>query len=119
MGQNNTERISHNLEGLPTTFRDDQLYQIINDLGEEDSGKGYSQVLRTGPFVTSIIVWLDSGMTKKRTDAVISRTGAFVTSIVKRIYDEDGVAVVSTITATVTRAGDNTISFVNVGITRP
>lgn len=108
------------MEGLPVTFRDDQLYQVVNDLGEEDSGKGYSQITRTGAFVTTITVWETSAMLKKRTLSTITRTGPFVSSVVKQTYaEDDGVAVISTITATLTRALNNTVTFVNVAVTRP
>jgi len=118
MGQTNTERISHNLATVPVWGRADDAQQLLNDLFEEDSGKGYSQVIRTGPFVTTINVWTSPGMTQLRTAATISRTGAFVSNIVKFFYNDEGVQV-STITATVTRAGDNSVSFVNVAVTRP
>ena len=118
MGQTNTERISHNLATVPVWGRADDAQQLLNDLFEEDSGKGYSQVIRTGPFVTTINVWSDNTMTLKRSDTVVTRTGSFISSIVKKTYNDEGIQV-STITATVTRAGDNSVSFVNVAVTRP
>lgn len=119
MGQNNSNRISHLIEALPNTFRDDQLEQILNDLNEEDSGKGYSEVIRTGAFVTSIIAWSDVSKTKKRTEATFTRTGPFVSSITKVTYSEDGTSIVSTISGTVTRTGNNEVAYVDVALTRP
>lgn len=54
MGQNNSRRISHDLDRNPNTFRDSDLRQIIDDIDEEISGKGYSEVLRKGVFVSEI-----------------------------------------------------------------
>lgn len=114
MGQNNTERLSHELESLPNTFRDDDVKQILNDLNEEDSGKGFSEVVRTGVFVNKITVWATSSKLIKRTETIFTRTGPFVNTIVKSIYKEDGSAVISTITATVTRDVQNKVTDVNV-----
>jgi len=114
MGQNNTERLSHTIESLPNTFRDDQLRQIIDDLNEEETGKGVSEVTRTGAFVTNITVWKTVAKTQKRTETVFNRTGPFINSIVKTIYSEDGTSSVATITATITRDVNKRVTDVNV-----
>lgn len=102
MGQSNTERIQHNITFLPSTFRDTRLEQIIDDLCEEDTGKGYTEITYSGVFVTAITTWTSAAKTLKRTDISFTRTGAFVTGIVKTIYDQDtGLAPVSTITASI------------------
>lgn len=123
MGQNNSRRISHTLEAplRPNVFRDDQLRQIINDLSEEDSGVGFSEIIRSGAFVTKITIW-DRPTNNptpdvdaiKRTETVFNRTGAFIDTIVKTVFSEDGVAAVATTTATVTRDGSNRAAFIEV-----
>ena len=118
MGQTNTERVSHDLSTVPAWGRADDAKQLLDDLFEEDSGKGYSQIVRSGPFVVTITAWATNAMLLKRTETTITRTGSFVSSLVKKTYNDEGVQV-STITATVTRAGDNSVSFVNVAVTRP
>lgn len=106
MAQQNTERISHTLEKAPNVFRDDQLEQVINDITEEETGKGFSEVVRTGVFVDKIIVWQDLSKTKKRTETTFNRTGVFVDQIVKEFFDEEtGLVKIATTTANITRIG--------------
>lgn len=119
MGQKNTRRTSHTLEDLPNSFRDDQLRQIIDDLDEENSGLGYSEIIKTGAFVSKITVWNAPSKDFKRTEALFTRTGPFVNSITKNIYEEDGSGIIAVTTATITRNGNNTVAFVNVVNTRP
>lgn len=110
MGQINTERVSHTLTNLPNTFRDDQLQKIIDDLNEEESGWGFSEVIYSGVFVQTINVWTSLAKTKKRTSTVFTYTGAFVTGIVKTFYDEEtGLVAVSTISATITYDGNKKV----------
>lgn len=121
MGQTNTERISHTLEDGPNVFRDDQLNQIINDLAEEDTGAGYSEVayLPGQPFVDKIDVWDSPLKTKQRSEIQLSYTGAFVTGIVKTFYDEDtGTTPVAYTTVTVALNANKTIASVDVVNTR-
>ena len=114
MSQKNSRRVSHDIDTKQNVFRDDHLRQIIDDLSEEDTGKGYNEVQRTGVFVDKIIVWEDDQKLKKRTETTFSRTGAFIDEIVKEFYSEDGSAVISTITATVSRAGNKQVTYVDV-----
>ena len=103
MGQVDTTEIQHDLSWQPNYFRDANLEQIINDISEEDTGKGYSEITYSGVFVIAVTVWTDAGKSLKRSHTAITRTGAFVTGIVKTIYDEDtGLVIVSTITTTIT-----------------
>ena len=114
MGQTNTERVTHDLTKLPSHLRSFHVSQILDDLAEEDSGAGYSEVLRTGIFVTQIIVWDSSSKIKKRSETVFNRTGVFVDDIVKTIYSEDGASTVSTVTATFSRNANKTVNYVEV-----
>jgi len=120
MSQTNSKRVSHKLTDAPNLFRDDQVNQILNDLGEEDSGAGFSEILKTGVFTDQIIVWTDSGKTQKRTETTFNRTGPFITSIVKEVFDhEEGLIKVATSTATFTRDGQNLVLDATVVNTRP
>ena len=120
MGQTNSKRVSHKVSTAPNLFRDDHLKQILNDLGEEDSGAGFSEILKTGVFTNKIIVWTDSGKTQKRTETTFTRTGVFMTTIVKEVFDEvDGTIVMATSTATFGRDGQNFVISATVGNTRP
>lgn len=125
MADTNSKRISHEIEVLPSTFRKDNLQQIINDLSEEDTGLGFNKIIRTGVFVTSTETWTQDPLTfpstaKLRTKIVYNRTGVFVNSIVKEIFDEEtGTIVISTVTITFVRTGTNAVSSAAVGVTRP
>lgn len=119
MGQQNTDAIQHLVDEFINTFRNQELAVIINDIDEEASGKGYSEILRTGPFTDSIIVWDSPSKNFKRTETVFNRTGVFITSVVRSFYSEDGSSVVATVTATITRTGNNFVNTVNVTVTRP
>ena len=121
MGQDNSKRISHAIEDKQNVFRGDDLSQIINDLAEEDSGLGFSEIVRTGAFVSKITVWdkptnnpAPDPTAIKRTETIFNRTGVFVNSIFKSVYSEDGTSVIATITATVSRTGSNQVAFVEV-----
>ena len=119
MGQANTERVSHTVVDLPNTFRDDQLNQVINDLNEEDTGKGFSEVIYSGVFVSSIITWNNASKTKKRTQTNFSYIGAFVSSISKHTYDEEtGTIIVSTISATISYDASKKVTDADIAITR-
>lgn len=123
MGQENSERVSHKLTDAPNWFRDDQVNQILNDLCEEDTGKGFSEVAYVGatPFVDKITTWDSPAKTKKRTDVQFSYSPQpFLSTIVKRYYDEEtGLAVVATTTATVTYNTNKSVKDVDVTVTRP
>lgn len=118
MGATNSKRVSHVLTDLPTPFRDDQLAQIINDLSEEDTGVGFSEVQRTGVFVDKIIGWETSAKLKKRTETSFTRAGAFLTTIVKDVFDEEGLGTVAQIVANITRNTNKTVKDVTVTVTR-
>ena len=124
MGQDNSRRISHNVDSSPNTFRDDQLRQIIDDIDEEMSGKGYNEVLRDGVFVSNIKVWSEptnnpslNPDAKLRTHEVFTRTGVFVTSSVKSYFDEEQ-ALIATATTTYVRAANNLIVSTDTVISR-
>lgn len=123
MGQTNSRRVSHTLEHLPNTFRDDQLQQIIDDLNEEETGRGYSEVeyLASTPFVTRITTYQDNTKTKKRTQVDFTYTPVpFVSNIVKQIFDQDDDSItVATISATVNYNANKTVNFVDVVTSRP
>lgn len=120
MGQTNSKRVSHNPNEKLNLFRDDQLKQIINDLGEEDSGLGFSEIIKSGVFTTKIIVWEDLTKTKKRTETVFTRVGPFLSSIVKEIFDEEeGLIKIATSSASFTRDGQNLVLDATVTNTRP
>ncbi len=120
MGDTNTKRLEHNLDVAPNAFRSRQLDQILNDLGEEDTGKGFSEIIRTGAFVSSLITWEDNSKTKKRSEATFNRTGPFTDSIVKEVFDEDtGLIVKATITTIFTRDSSQFVLDADVTVTRP
>lgn len=118
MGQTNTGRISHKLETRPNVFRDDQLQQIIDDLGEEDTGAGFSEVAYVGatPFVDKITTWDSPAKLKKRAEIQFTYSPSpFLNTIVKTVFDESaGLAAVATITATIVYNVNKTIKEVNV-----
>ena len=123
MGQTNSNKVSHKLTDLPNTYRDDQLNQILNDLDEDNSGSGFSEVFYLGatPFVSQILTWQTSAKLKKRT--VVDFTYSplpFVSVIVKQFFDEDDDNItVSTITATVIYNANKTVNNIDVVTTRP
>ena len=117
MGQNNSRRVSHNVDSQQNVFRDDQLRQIIDDLAEEDTGKGFSEVSYNGVFVSQIITWEDDNKAKKRSqiDFTYLPSSPFIETIVKTIYDEEtGLTAVATVTATVTYNANKTVDTADV-----
>jgi len=121
MAQKNTNRISHDVDAEQNVFRDDQLERIINDLAEEDTGKGFSETSYVGstPFIDNITTY-DSAL-KNYVRSVVDFTYSplpFIEQIVKTIYNKDGTNVVATITAVVTYNTNKTIKDVNVVTSR-
>ena len=121
-----TDSIQHVLTDnplFPNSFRDSELFRIINDLDEENMGWGWSEVERTppSPFVDKITTYDDDPGSggKKRTETIFTRTGAFVSQITKNVYDQDGTTIKAVITADVTRTGNSQVNIVNVQVTRP
>jgi hypothetical protein len=96
------------------------MKQIVNDLGEEDTGAGFSEIFKTGVFTTKIILWEDATKTKKRTETTFNRVGAFMSTIVKEVFDEEeGLIKVATSSASFTRDGQNLVLDATVLNTRP
>jgi len=121
VGQNNSGRISHDVDAQQNVFRDDILRQILNDLGEEDTGKGYSEVSYSGVFVSQIVTWDSNSKTKKRSqiDFTYEPGSPFIQTILKTIYDEfDGVTPVATVTAVISYNANRTASTADVTTTR-
>jgi hypothetical protein len=83
------------------------------------SGKGYTQIVRTGAFITKITVWEDDSMTKKRMETTISRTvPPDVDSMQTKYYSEDGSTVVATVDTDITRTGDKKVAYIDTSVTR-
>ena len=116
MGQTNSERVSHSLEELPNTFRDDQLKQILNDLDEESSGNGFSEAdYISNVFISKITTWDSPLKNKKRSEVdFVYSPFPFIGTIVKSIYDEDGTLAIAQIIATFTYNSNKTLDDVNV-----
>ncbi len=118
MSQKDTRRLDHS-NIAKSMFRDVNMEQIINDMIEEDTGAGFSEIIKSGVFTTDLITWTDSNKTLKRAHVIFNRTGPFVTSITKNIYDDDGITILASNTFNIARAGDNTVANLTSGVTRP
>jgi hypothetical protein len=97
-------------------FRGDTLYRIINQLDEVVFDKGFTEVIRTGAFITKITCWETSAKLKKLCEMDYTRpeNSPFVSSVVYKVYDIDGGSVVSTTTTSITRNGNKQITDSNV-----
>ena len=99
MGLKNTERVEHPNEDAPTTFRNFFLDKILNEINETGSGQGYTEITRTGAFITKLETWVDDTKTLKRSQIEISRSGPFVSQIILRMYDDEtGLTEISRVT---------------------
>jgi len=121
----NDSRVTHDLQTQPNAYRDFDVAQILNDLGEEDTGLGFSEIIKATapdpPFVSKLITWSDSSKTKKRAETTFNRdaNGVFVQSVVKEIFNENGSSVVATINTVLNRDGNNQVISADVTVTRP
>lgn len=124
MGQTNSRRISHTLSDVPSTFRDDQLQQILNDIDEHISGKGYCEIGYIGntPFISQVTVYKDNSKTLRRADTQLTYVDdnpPFIQSTITRIYDEnDGNTIVAIITETINYNANKSVNFINTSIVR-
>lgn len=123
MGNTNTKRVSHTLENLPNTFRSDDLRQILDDMDEEESGRGFSEVTYVGgtPFVSQIITYKDNTKTQKRSQVDFTYSPQpFVGTIAKQIFDNDDDSItVATISAIILYNANKSVRSVDVITTRP
>lgn len=123
MGQTNSRRVSHNISVEPNTYRDVDLSQILNDIDEEESGRGFSEIeyLPGKPFVSRITTYVDQTKQKKR--AVVNFTYSpqpFVSQIVREWYDQDDDSlIISSVTATVNYNANKSVQSINLVVTRP
>jgi hypothetical protein len=117
----NSTRISHKLENLPNTFRDDTLDQVLNDIDELLNGKGYIEFARSGVFVDSAIIWNSAAKNFKRYEILVDRTAnpPFVGSTTFKVYNKEGSAVVAEVTTTVTRNASKQLINGTTTIVRP
>lgn len=80
------------------------LDQLVHDIAEDS----YEEYTYSGTKVTSIIVWTDSGKTKKIREENYTYSGNKVTTVVTKQYDGDGNLVSGeTMTETFTYSGNN------------
>lgn len=118
MSNQNSTRVTQSIEDYPNSFRDDSLFQILNDIEEEINGKGFLEVLRTGPFVTSITLYKTASKLAKRMEILITRSPSpFVSSIQKKIYNEAGIHC-ATVTKTIARNVDKSVKDITTTIVR-
>lgn len=118
MAQKNTERIEHELETLPNTFRKPRLEDILNDIDEESTGKGFSETTYVGgntPFIQKIETYKTSSKQILRSEVRFTYSPLpFVSQIEKDIMNEEGTAVVVRITAAFTYNTNKTLKDVEV-----
>ena len=126
MGQNNSRRVSHDIDRSPNIFRDDQLRRIIDDINEEMTGKGYTELFYTGGFVSEVKVWSEPTNNPSpnpnallRKHEVYTRTNNFVSSISTDYYGEDGVTIVANVLESFVRAANKQVLSIDTVITRP
>jgi hypothetical protein len=121
MGANDTSRIDHDLANLPNTFRSFVLEGILDDIDEESSGKGFTEITYVGssPFVDKITTWNSPAKTLKRFEVTISYSPApFVSQVQKKIYGDDGLLVATT-TSNVTYNTNKSTKDITITNTRP
>ena len=126
MGQNNSRRVSHDIDDSPNTFRDDQLRQILDDIDEELTGKGYTEILRSGVFVDEMKIWDEpTNNPTPNPDAILrkhiffTRAGSFISSILTNYYTTDGLEIIAASTETYVRDVGKRVLSINTVITRP
>lgn len=118
MGRTNTKRVEHDNSVQPSIYRNDELSQILDDISEDMSGKGYTEIVRTGVIVSSIILWNSAAKNFKKTETLITRTGIFIDSIVHNIYKEDGSGIAAYTTYTLVRQSNKQVIEVSTVNTR-
>lgn len=83
-----------------------QLIHFIDDGPAEGFLSGaYKETTPTGPFPTSIVWWESAAKLKKIVERLVTWTGAFPTQDQWKMYADDGVTVVATVTDTIIYSG--------------
>ena len=118
MGNPDSRSTQH--KNIETPFRKDNVFQIINDMAEEISATGFTEIIKSGVFVDKITNWKTSSKLIKRAEIVVNRSGPFVTSVVREIFDEElGTIKKATTTLTLTRDSNNLVIDSTSVTTRP
>ena len=81
-----------------------KLENLADEGPFEDLVGGYKEV-EGAPFVDAIRWYTDATKAKKVFEIEYTRTGPHATSVVRRVYQADGVTVKKVATDTITRAG--------------
>lgn len=100
-------------------LRSVNVNRVIQELADNDTGKGYTETTYTGVFVNTITTYTDATMTKILDKTVFSYSGAFVSQIVKEFYDyETGTIPMVRQTATFVYNPNNSLKNVTIAMTR-
>ena len=116
MGATNDRRVSRAPEELPDYSRDDTVKSAIDNLFEEDTGMGYSEITYiTNVFVTKIETYVDVTKTqlRSRTDFTYAPL-PFVGTVVKKFFKEDGTTELFRITAVFSYNANKTVNNIDV-----
>jgi len=116
MGQTNDKRISRSPSVLPDYSRDDTVKSALDDLFEEDMGKGYSQITYiNNVFTSKIETWTDNTKQLKRVEVNFTYSPLpFVTVIVKDYYNDEGTSVNLKLTTTISYNANKTVNNIDV-----
>lgn len=92
---------SENVLGADGTKWDSKPLRDIYTLALNLGLSNYKEVVKTNGRISSIIVWTNSGKTKKIRECIVTRTGNLISLIVDKQYDNAGL-LIETLTKTIT-----------------
>lgn len=94
-----------------TESQHESLDTLVHDIAEDS----YIEITRSSGKVTDVVIWTDSGKTKKIREWNITRSSGKVSQVVAKQYDGNGDLITGqTLTSSITRTGGQVSSITSV-----
>jgi hypothetical protein len=118
MGQTNARRVGLNVDTFINYARDDNARAALQDLFEEDTGAGYSEIAYTsGVFVSQFETYTDNTKTEIRTRTTFGYSPIpFVETVTKEYFKDGSVIAYRTLTATISYNANKTVNNIDIQV---
>ena len=118
MGQTNARRVGLNVDTFINYARDDNARAALEDLFEEDTGAGYSEIAYTNNvFVSQFETYTDATKTELRTRISFSYNPLpFVETVTKEYFKDGSLTAYRTLTATFSYNANKTVNNIDIQV---
>ena len=118
MGQINARRVGLNVDTFINYARDDNARAALQDIFEEDTGAGYSEIAYTNNvFVSSFETYTDQTKTEIRTKTTFGYNPLpFVETVTKEYFKDGSASAYRTLTATIGYNANKTVNSIDIQV---